>query len=123
MRPFDLAFLEAIRPFGECHILHAHGSRLYLDRLLDYPVHAISWADRQSGPSLTEMRGLTPRALVGGIDHVNFPYTSAARIREQVRSAVAEAGARKLLVAPGCAIPSYSFPELIRAARVELGKD
>jgi uroporphyrinogen decarboxylase len=123
MRPFDLAFLEAIRPFGECHILHAHGSELYLDRLLDYPVHAISWADRHPGPPLTLMRQLTPRALVGGIDHVNFPYTSAARIREQVRSAVAEAGPRKLLIAPGCAIPTYSFPELIRAARAELGKD
>ena len=58
MRPFDLAFLEAIRPFGECHILHAHGSGLYLDRLLDYPVHAISWADRESGPPLTLMRKL-----------------------------------------------------------------
>jgi hypothetical protein len=60
---------------------------------------------------------------MGGIDHVNFPYTSAARVREQVRSAVAEAGPRKLLIAPGCAIPTYSFPELIRAARAELGKD
>lgn len=123
MRPFDLAFLEAIRPFGECNILHAHGSGLYLDRLLDYPAHAISWADRESGPPLTEMRRLTPRVLVGGIDHVNFPYTSAARVREQVRSAVAEAGARKLFIAPGCALPTYSFPELIRAARAELGKD
>jgi uroporphyrinogen decarboxylase len=123
MRPFDLAFLEAIRPFGECHILHAHGNELYLDRLLDYPVHAISWADRQPGPPLTLVRQLTPRALMGGIDHVNFPYTSAARVREQVRSAVAEAGPRKLLIAPGCAIPTYSFPELIRAARAELGKD
>jgi uroporphyrinogen decarboxylase len=123
MRPFDLAFLEAIRPFGECHILHAHGSGIYVDRLLEYPVHAISWADRESGPPLTLMRRLTPRVLVGGIDHVNFPYTSAARVREQVRSAVTEAGARKLLVAPGCAIPTYSFPELIRVARAELGKD
>ena len=34
MRPFDMAFLEAIRPFGELHILHAHGKDLYLDRLL-----------------------------------------------------------------------------------------
>jgi uroporphyrinogen decarboxylase len=123
MRPFDLAFLEAIRPFGECHILHAHGSGIYLDRLLEYPIHAISWADRESGPPLTLMRKLTPRVLVGGIDHTNFPYTSAGRIREQVRTAIAEAGTRKLFVAPGCALPTYSFPELIRAARAELGKD
>lgn len=122
MRPFDLAFLEAIRPYGELHVLHAHGSRPYLDRLLDYPVHALSWADREAGPSLADMRARTPRALVGGLAHTNFPYTSAARIREQVRTAVAEAGRRGLLLAPGCAIPTYSFPELIRAARAEAGK-
>jgi uroporphyrinogen decarboxylase len=123
MRPFDIAFLEAIRPFGEFHILHAHGRELFLDRLQDYPVHAISWADRDSGPPLALMRKVTPRALMGGLDHVNFPYTSAAKIREQVRSAVDEAGTRKLFISPGCAIPSYSFPELIRAARAEVGKD
>jgi uroporphyrinogen decarboxylase len=123
MRPFDMAFLEAIRPFGEFHVLHAHGKEIYLDRLQDYPVHAISWADREGGPSLAEMRRLTPRALMGGIDHGSFPYTSAAKIREQIRTAIAEAGPRKLFIAPGCAIPSYSFPELIRAARAEVGKD
>ena len=122
MRPFDIAFLEAIRPFGELHILHAHGSELYLDRLVDYPVHAISWADRQSGPPLAAMRQRTPRALVGGLDHVKFAEMSAAAIREQVRAAIADVGPGKLLVAPGCAIPSYSFPELIRAARAEVDK-
>jgi uroporphyrinogen decarboxylase len=123
MRPFDLAFLEAIRPFGEFHVLHAHGKELYLDRLQEYPVHAISWADREAGPPLALMRRTTPRALMGGIDHGSFPYTSAAKIREQIRTAIAEAGSRKLFIAPGCAIPSYSFPELIRAARAEVGKD
>jgi uroporphyrinogen decarboxylase len=123
MRPFDLAFLEAIRPFGEFHILHAHGREIYLDRLQDYPAHAISWADRDTGPPLGVMRRITARALMGGIGHTNFPYVSAATIREQIRSAVQEAGPRKLFIAPGCAIPTYSFPELIRAARAELGKD
>ena len=123
MRPFDLAFLEAIHPFGEFHVLHAHGKELYLDRLQEYPVHAISWADREAGPPLSLMRRITPRALMGGIDHGSFPYTSAAKIREQIRTAIAEAGPRKLFIAPGCAIPSYSFPELIRAARAEVGKD
>jgi uroporphyrinogen decarboxylase len=117
MRPFDLALLEAVRSRGECHILHAHGARLYFDRLLDYPVHALSWADRSGGPSLAEARGRTPLALVGGIEQDRFPQASAAEVRAEVRRAVAEAGREKLLVAPGCAIPTYSFPELIRAAR------
>jgi uroporphyrinogen decarboxylase len=119
MRPFDLAFLEAIRGLGEFHVLHAHGSRLHFDRLLDYPVHALSWADRESAPSLSEARGATTRALVGGIAHTSFPYRSAADLRAEVRSAIATAGRRKLLLAPGCAIPTYSFPELIRAVRDE----
>jgi uroporphyrinogen decarboxylase len=117
MRPFDLTLLEAIRDRGECHILHAHGSQLYFDRLLDYPVHAISWADRAGGPTLAEARRRTSRVLVGGIDHTNFPYVSAAAIRAQVASAAVEAGRDRLLLAPGCAVPTYSFPELIRAAR------
>src|SRR5262249_50446861 len=50
MRPFDLAFLEAIRGAGEFHILHAHGSRIYVDRLLDYPVHPWPSPDPQSAP-------------------------------------------------------------------------
>ncbi len=117
MRPFDLALLEGLRGRGECHILHAHGRQLYFERLLDYPVHAISWGDRDGGPTLAEARRLTSLPLVAGLDHVRFPDLSAAELREQVRHAVAEAGRRRLLLAPGCALPSYSFPELIRAAR------
>jgi uroporphyrinogen decarboxylase len=117
MRPFDLALLEAIRDQGEFHILHAHGGQLYLDALLEYPVHAISWADRASGPTLGEMRRRTRRTLVGGIDHVKFAELSAAALREQVRTAIADAGSERLLLAPGCAVPTYSFPDLIRAAR------
>jgi uroporphyrinogen decarboxylase len=117
MRPFDLALLEAIRGRAECLILHAHGGRLYFDEVLSYPVDAISWGDRAGGPSLAEARRRTALALVGGIDHTTFPDVSAAAIRDQVRIAVADAGREKLLLAPGCAVPTYSFPELIRVAR------
>lgn len=117
MRPFDLALLEAVRGLGECHVLHAHGEALYLDRLLDYPVHALSWADLHGGPGIAEARELTPLPLMAGIDHVDFPYVSAAVIREQVQRARAAAGPTGFFVAPGCAVPTYSFPPLILAAR------
>ena len=79
MRPFDLAFLEAIRGRGECHVLHAHGERLYFDRLVDYPVHALSWADLNGGPSIAEARRRTPLTLMAGLDHVRFVESSARR--------------------------------------------
>lgn len=119
MRPYDLALLEAIRSRGDFHVLHAHGARLHFEAMLDYPVDAISWADREGGPSLAAARGMTKRALMGGIAHGSFAYTSAAAIRREIRDAVAAAGREKLLLAPGCALATYTFPELIRAARDE----
>jgi len=117
MRPFDLAFLQAIRGKGEGHILHAHGEKLYFDRLLDYPVKAISWADLNGGPTIAEARQKTSLTLVAGIDHVKFPYISAGVIRRQVQSALGQAGPTKFILAPGCSLPTYSFPPLIKAAR------
>lgn len=117
MRPFDLRLLKAIQGKGECHILHAHGEKLYLDQLLDYPVHALSWADLNGGPSIAEARRRTSLILMTGLNHVNFPYVSARVIREQVRSALSQAGSSRFILAPGCSVATYSFPPLIDAAR------
>jgi uroporphyrinogen decarboxylase len=119
MRPFDLALLEAVRGRGEWHVLHAHGENLYFEPLLEYPVQAISWADREGGPSLGEARRRTRLPLMGGIAHGRFAFASAASVRHDIRSAVAEAGLEGLFLAPGCALATYAFPELIRVARDE----
>ena len=117
MRPFDIELLEAIRGRGECHILHAHGERLYLDRLLDYPVHALSWADQNGGPSIGELRRRTTLTLMAGLDHVRFADISADSVRSQVRSAREQGGRTRFILAPGCSLPTYAYPPLIRAAR------
>ncbi len=117
MRPFDLEFLRAIAGKGDGHILHAHGEKLFLDRLLDYPVQVLSWADLNGGPVISEARKRTPLTLMGGIDHVKFAYLSAKLIRDQVKSARSQAGNSKFILACGCSIPTYSFPPLIQAAR------
>lgn len=117
MRPFDLEFLAAIRGRGECHVLHAHGAGPYFDRLLDYPVHVVSWADLNGGPSIADLRQRTDRVLMAGIDHVKFAYVSADAVRRQVREARAAGGSSRLILAPGCSVATYSFPPLITAAR------
>ena len=116
MRPFDLEFLNAIKGKGEMHILHAHGEKLFFDRLLDYPVQALSWADLNGGPSISAMRQKTSLTLMAGMDHVKFPNMSAKIVREQVKSAVAQAGNTKFILAPGCSLPTFSYPPLIKAA-------
>jgi uroporphyrinogen decarboxylase len=122
MRPFDLAFLEAIAGRGECHVLHAHGERLYLDRLLDYPVHALSWADLNGGPAVAEARRRTSLTLMTGLDHVKFAESSAALVREGVRRALAAGGPTRFILAPGCSVPTYTYPPLLHAARDESAK-
>lgn len=117
MRPFDLEFLKAVQGKGEFHILHAHGEKLYFDRLLDYPVHALSWADLNGGPAIAEARRRTSFTLMAGLDHVKFPYVSVQVVRDQVKAALAQAGNTKFILAPGCSLPTYSFPPLIKAAR------
>jgi len=122
MRPFDLQLLQAIAGRGECHVLHAHGERLYLDRLLEYPVHALSWADLNGGPAIAQMRRRSPLTLMAGLDHVKLVESSAGLVRGQVRRALAEAGPTHFILAPGCSLPTYSYPPLIRAAREESAK-
>jgi uroporphyrinogen decarboxylase len=122
MRPFDLAFLEALQGRGECHVLHAHGERLYWDRLVDYPVHALSWADLNGGPSIAEARRRTRFTLMAGLDHVKFVESSARLVRAQVARALEAGGATGFILAPGCSLPTYAYPPLIRAARDESSK-
>jgi len=117
MRPFDLQFLEAIRDRGQCHVLHAHGERLYLDRLLDYPVHVLSWSDLNGGPTIAEARKRTPLTLMSGLDHVRFAEMSADAVRRQVRAAREQGGPSHFFLAPGCSLPTFAYPPLIRAAR------
>jgi uroporphyrinogen decarboxylase len=117
MRPFDLEFLKAVQGRGELHILHAHGEKLYFDRVLDYPVHAISWADLNGGPTIAEVRRRTSFTLMAGLDHIRFPYVSVRVIRDQAKNARMQAGDTKFILAPGCSVPTYSFPALIQAAR------
>ncbi|HEU4439123.1 MAG TPA: uroporphyrinogen decarboxylase family protein [Methylomirabilota bacterium] len=122
MRPFDLAFLEAIRGRGECHVLHAHGERIYLHRLLDYPVHVLSWADVNGGPTLADARRRTPLTLMAGLDHVKFAESSARLVRDGVRRALAAGGSTRFILAPGCSLPTYTYPPLLHAARDESAK-
>ena len=118
MRPFHLEFLEALRGRGECHVLHAHGDRVYFDRLLGYPaLHVLSWDNVNSGPPIPEMRRQTPLTLMAGLDHKKFHALSAKALREQAYRARREAGNTKFILAPGCTIETWTQAPFIRAAR------
>jgi len=106
-RPFELQLLKAAE--GMVRILHIHGAGLDLARVLDYPCEAISISDRLPGnPSLAEMRKLTPKCLMGGIDETKFQERNLPALAREIDDAIAQAGRSKFILAPGCTIPSFS---------------
>lgn len=106
-RPFELRLLQAAE--GMVRILHVHGAGLDLGRVLDYPCEVISLSDRLPGnPSLAELRRITPKCLMGGIDETRFQERSLPALARELDAALAEAGRRKFILAPGCTLASFT---------------
>lgn len=106
-RPFDLRVLEAAQ--GATRVLHAHGAGLHIDRVLDYPCEVLSLADRQTGnPSLAQLRQHTDKCLMGGIDEARIQNRLLPELRTEVDDAIAQAGRQRLILSPGCTVPSFT---------------
>lgn len=115
-RPFDLKILDAVRdaPFN---VLHIHGSRIHFDSLLDYPVSAINWSHFTTAPSLREGFARWEKTVMGGIDETTASHVSAPEIAQQVTDTIRDIGTRKLIVTPGCSIPTDTPMRNMRAVK------
>jgi uroporphyrinogen decarboxylase len=99
--PYDEEVLAAMRPSPV--IVHSHGEDgSYFDIISSYGCEAISWEDRQGGPSLSEARLKTAKCLVGGVDHVSAVAASPDAVRAEALDAIARTGGKGLILAPGC---------------------
>jgi uroporphyrinogen decarboxylase len=116
--PYDRKVLDALRSGSWCTVLHLHGLDPMFDLADVYPVDAVNWHDRETTPSLTEALQRTRRALVAGIARRGViaqekPEAAAA----EVRDAIAQTEGRRIVVAPGCVIPTTAPAESMLAAR------
>ena len=119
--PYDLRILDSLddNEGAWFTILHLHGPNPLFNLANEYSVDAVNWHDRETPPDLAEAVGRTQRALAAGIDRNGViagddPEAAA----DEVRDAIARAGGRRLIVAPGCVVPWNSPPEILRAARM-----
>ncbi len=113
-RPFDLKILEAVRA-ATFNVLHVHGKQIHFDSLLDYPVSAINWSHFTTPPTLVEGRNRWGKAVLGGVDETTAAHLSAKELKKQISHALAEAGPRGLIVAPGCSVPTDTSERNLRA--------
>ena len=110
-KKYDLIVLEAAKGRSWFNILHVHGEKGMFDQVLDYPVQALNYHDREAGPSLAEMRKKTKKCLVGGIGHTTtLVRGTPADVDAQVRDAWRQVDRRGLILGPGC-VGSLESPE------------
>lgn len=103
---YDLRLLAAME--GMVRIVHAHGNPLDIRRVLDYPCEVLSWSDRLPGnPSIADLRAMSGKCLMGGIDETKLHERSMPEIKAEVADALVQAGGpRNLILAPGCNVNS-----------------
>ena len=115
-KPFTMEVLKAAE--GMVRILHAHGSYLQMDRLVDYPYEVLSIADRGPGnPSLAELRRMTDKCLMGGLDETQLHARSLPALAREIDDAFAQAGREKFILAPGCTMASFTSNRTLRFLR------
>jgi len=120
MKPADTQICEAASA-GVFNMAHICGNPNGFDALHDLPVHALNWADRTAGPSLSEARKKTDKCLAGGIDHSRL-FTGEFvldDLRSEVRDALEEGGKSKYILAAGCSVPNDVSEDVLFAIRDE----
>jgi uroporphyrinogen decarboxylase len=116
-RPYDLQILAAAAP-GPFNMLHVCGAGVLFDEFVDYPVHAISWAQAEGNPSLPDAHRRTGRAVVGGLPAKPVIATLTPEVvAGHTRAAVRAMKGRALLLGPDCSINPDTPEPLLHAAR------
>lgn len=106
-KPFTKAVLEAAK--GMVRVLHVHGSHLDMQRAQDYPCEVLHVSDRGPGnPSLAELRKMSDKCLMGGLDEVKFAERTLPELEDEIDDSIRQAGKHGLIIAPGCTLPSFT---------------
>ncbi len=110
---YDLAVLDR----SAITVLHLHGQDVFFDLVNRYPIHAVSWHDRETAPSLADARRLTDRAFITGLDRELLERGPVAAIQNQAREALSQTEGRGLILAPSCVIPTTAPAAHLQAVR------
>jgi len=105
---YDLIALERVKSQPVPLILHLHGQNVYFETINQYPVHAVSWHNHETGPSLTEALTLTDKTLITGLDTRLLGEGQPEDVVAQAQKAIEITGGRRLILAPACVIPTTS---------------
>ncbi len=102
-RPYDLQVLAATRDLW-FNVVSLQGRYSMFKQVADYPVQALNWMDRDSGPrledGLREIRG----AAMGGISTAALLHEDPSLAVKQVEEAMQVTGGKRLIIGAESAI-------------------
>jgi uroporphyrinogen decarboxylase len=127
-RPYDEALLNHVKDKTWFNILHIHGEHhLLFEPYLNYPVQAFNWENVPHGvpdeqrTRVADLRARTDKVLIAGIDQHQDFYVGGgnreavkARLQQRLTQLREESGDRRIIFAPGCALPLDSDRRLFR---------
>jgi uroporphyrinogen decarboxylase len=88
------------------NILHIHGTNIYFDLLVDYPMQIINWHDRETAPDLLNGRKQTDKIFCGGLSRIiTMVRGDENKIKAQIDDAVSQTKMRKFILGTGCVLP------------------
>ncbi len=106
-RPYDLAVLEAAKDLW-FNIMHMHGNAPMVEIMSQYPVAAVNWHDQLVDVSLADMRKLTDKLLIGGVEELKVLHEADdAALKAHLKAALDQVPDGKILLGPGCCVPLY----------------
>jgi uroporphyrinogen decarboxylase len=111
VRQTDLEILSAAS-VARFNIVHACGRPINFRAFAEYPAAILNWADRAAGPSIADVLDWVRPAICGGVDNLGTLVSGTPRdVAAEVADALAQAGDRPILVAPGCTFDPARVPE------------
>lgn len=116
--PYDLRVLSAVQDRSGFNLLHMCGDRVFFDRLMGYPVDALSWDVTQPGnPGLREGRDRSGKMVVGGISQtITLASGTPQQVADDVAGAIQETGGLGCVITPGCTFPTTTSKQMLQAA-------
>jgi uroporphyrinogen decarboxylase len=114
---YDLQVLQAIENESQFNMMHIHGEDIMFNVIAaQYPINLVNWHDRVTSPSLQEAQEKFNGLLVGGIDdRKTISDGPVDTIRWQVTNAIEQTGGKRLVIGPGCVIPTNTPDSHVRA--------
>ncbi|MGB9682860.1 MAG: uroporphyrinogen decarboxylase family protein [bacterium] len=114
--PYDMIIWESARlyPFN---ILHLHGNNLIFNIINTFNPNTVTWSNRLTLPTLAEARRVYSGCIAAGLNEEDIIRYTPGDVKKEVLKSIVEAGANKLIIAPGCAVPTETSKENLSAIK------